>query len=811
MNGRVQIGAVLGALVLGGLAVEVRAADLPPNFPAVSVTTYQPDQVGDGFVFLAVATETEGIGTYLMILRNDGTPVWTREVDTHEIYDFKVQANGMLSYAPFIEAHNYTGGGDVTHEILDDAYAIRETVSGGNGYVAEAHDFQVLPNGHILQFGYYLSEVDMSQIVEGGYPAALVSGGVVQELDAQRSVVWQRRDWDHTRFEDVTFPSRTAASRVISMFHLNTVNLDHDGHLILGTPSAVRKINRQTGQVMWVLGGADNQFTPLGPAADVSHFGGHATCRIPNGNFLMYDNAPRRGGGSSQVHEYTLDEEVKTATHVWSWAPSIPVAAWHRGNAQRLPNGNTFIGWGGASGDHIPACTEVAPDGEVVFELFFDQRDPQIESYRAFRFPYPPDTLAVEALVIELVEGSTYAFGETGLELEIQSFSGDGYNDVTVTREPYAPVTPAFTQTAPRVLPVRVDAEPYGFTSVAGRVSFDVDSFAFTDPVALTIYHRETPGQGIFVALPTDYNPVTRRLRAPIDRFGEFIFGFPDLVHVPYPPLLSEPENDRGVQTHMVIAPKLAEAGVVTSLNQERPIAFSWSPLGFASWYELEIDTDPSFAAPVVDVPYQTEATFLWAEALPGTNYYYRVRTHNDGGDSEWSQGAFQTTAPAIELVAPNGGEVWERGRSYFVRWSDNVAEPVVIELYLDGVYSRDIATDDSSSVFEWEVDFDLQPAADYRIQVRSSTDSSLAAPSALVFSIVDAPTIGPGQVQQLPDGRAQIEVNIPGATQATVFGSEDLSSWQPLETVPLNNGSGVFTDQEATVFPSRFYRFQIP
>jgi hypothetical protein len=231
---------------LASLITAAGAADLPPNFPGATVTTYQPDRVGAGYVFLAVATETEGIGTYLMILRNDGTPVWYREVDTQEIYDFKVEENGMLSYAPFIEAHNYTGGGDVTHDLLNESYALSETVSGGNGYVAEAHDFQVLPNGHVLQFGYYLSEVDMSQIVTGGYPAALVSGGVVQELNAQRDVVWQWRSWDHTRFEDAVYPRRQAMNRVVSRFHLNTINLDRDGHLILGTPSEVRKINRQT-------------------------------------------------------------------------------------------------------------------------------------------------------------------------------------------------------------------------------------------------------------------------------------------------------------------------------------------------------------------------------------------------------------------------------------------------------------------------------------------------------------------------------------------------------------------------------------
>jgi hypothetical protein len=50
------------------------------------------------------------------------------------------------------------------------------------------------------------------------------------------------------------------------------------------------------------------------------------------------------------------------------------------GSAQRLTNGNTFIGWGALSN---PAATEVAPDGTKVLELALP---PGMISYRAFKF-----------------------------------------------------------------------------------------------------------------------------------------------------------------------------------------------------------------------------------------------------------------------------------------------------------------------------------------------------------------------------------------------------------------------------------------
>jgi len=50
------------------------------------------------------------------------------------------------------------------------------------------------------------------------------------------------------------------------------------------------------------------------------------------------------------------------------------------GSAQRLANGNTFIGWGAFSN---PVATEVAPDGTKVLELALPEG---MLSYRAFKF-----------------------------------------------------------------------------------------------------------------------------------------------------------------------------------------------------------------------------------------------------------------------------------------------------------------------------------------------------------------------------------------------------------------------------------------
>ena len=747
----VMICAVLASFL--GLVHGNAQATLPVNFPGITTHIYDANAIADGYIFLSVSTDVAGVGYYVMIIDNDGTVYWYKELPDDYSYDFKVLPNGHLHYAQFIHRNTYTDGGDAVHIILDENFNEVETIEAGNGYVAGAHDFQMLPNGHALLIGYYMSEVDMSQIVSGGHPAALVSGAIVQELDGNkdnRNVVFQWRTWDNYAFEDYSFGSGSTG-KTVSAFNFNTINQDHDGQLFT---NGIRKLNRQTGEIIYNLGGDDNEFTFAGADANVSHFTGHGFHRIENGNVLMYDNGPQQGG-TSRAHEYALDEVNKIATHVWTYTPDPEIPAWHRGNAQRLPNGNTFIGWGGAGGDPIPTCSEVTPNGNVVFEVYFD--DPNVESYRAFRFVWPVEDQSTTVAIYELLEGNEYVFNEgnevTGVTLKVDTLEGPGwYNEVYVTREPYAPVYPVFNGKAPRVLPVRVKLEESDITSMTAEISFDantnnpgsfdfIDNPCFGEPCDLTIYHRQTPGYGLFLPLSTDYNPVKLKLRATMTQFGEFIFCYDDIEDVPYAPMLNEPESDRGVQEHMVIAPQKADPCVVYTVNQELPISLSWTPKGFAKWHHLQVATDADFTVLVVDSSWMSESRYTWSDAADNTTYYWRAKiTTNDYVNSEWSTGTFATVPPMVEVTAPNGGENWQRGQEYFIKWDDNIAEDVVIELYKDDVLVETIGTVPSDRAYEWEVGLALEPGCDYSIKVKSSTNGSLLDESDGAFSI-DIPT----------------------------------------------------------------------
>ncbi len=702
-------------------------AQLPEDFPGI--TTEVSDTTGDGYVFLAVATEVEGIGYYLIILDNDGTIIDHKKLDSDYAYDFKVQPNGQLSYAQFLSHHSYTGGGNVIHMIMDQDLNIVDSLQLKNGYIAEAHDFQVLPNGHYLAFGYYLTKVDMSQIISGGHPAAFVSGGVVQEMDADKNVVWQWRSWDHYDFKNYPFNARRSTGEYVSAFHLNTIGLDYDGHLLLATPTWVKKINRQTGAIIWDLGGDFNDFSFVGVDSldGVDHFEGHAFYLLENGNYLVYDNGgPRRKDPSSEVHEYTLDQENLVATHVWTYGrehDSIP--AWHRGNAFRLPNGNTMIGWGGADGNPIPTCTEVDKAGNIVFEAFFDE--PMVESYRAFRFPLDVDTPFAQVTEISVFAGEwDFSYGDdnnTGITINIESLSGDGYNSMTVSKYHYAPMYPVFPERAPMVMAKRVLVEATAITAISGQIIFDVNEFNITNPENITIYRRDLEGQGLFSPLSTDFNAVKNTISAAFDTLGEFIIAWPDIEAL--------------VKAADPVWPQIDEM-----VNQDQVVQIEWSPTGFFTGFQLQVATDEDFSSLVVDSMIHNSSVFDLTEPAGNTTYYWRVMTLNGEDESPWSDTAwFNTAPPMVSISIPNGNEEWQVGQDYWILWDDNISEDVILELYKSDVYISVIDTTSSTGAFKWNIPVDIETGGEYTLLIKSMDDETVLDASDIYFSLIDTVT----------------------------------------------------------------------
>jgi hypothetical protein len=335
-----------------------------PASPNASTSTF--DQ---GWLFLASIAFSPTPVTDLMIARDSGPPLFYRELPGL-CTDFKAQPNGEITY--------FDGGREMYYA-LDGSFAVVDSFACGNGYATDLHELRLLPDGHALLLGVDPVIVDMSQVVPGGNPAANVLGNVIQELDADKNVVFEWRSIDHFAVTDATHENLTAGT--IDAVHANALESDVDGNILLSSRSMdeITKIDRNTGAVRWRWGGKNNEFSLVGDSLWFSHQ--HAIRRIANGHLTMFDNGNFRPVPYSRALEYDVDESARTATLVWQFRNAPDIDAFAMGYVQRLDDGSTVIGWGTSKPDVI----EVAPDGNPSFQLSLP---PGQSSYRALRQPW---------------------------------------------------------------------------------------------------------------------------------------------------------------------------------------------------------------------------------------------------------------------------------------------------------------------------------------------------------------------------------------------------------------------------------------
>lgn len=370
--------------------------DSLPYFPTLTPTTI--NNPAPGSIFLATFNSLQNPTPYLpylAIVNDSGRVLWSRAgVGNTLMTDFKLNPNGQFSFFSAAASQYY---------VMDSTFSIVDSFATKNGYTTDLHDIVLLPHHHAIVMAYDPEQkVDLSQFITGGNANATVVGVVIQELDSMKNVIFNWRSLDSGGFliEDMEeYPGGLSAGSVDEV-HANSLDLDTDGTIILSSRhlDEITKISRETNKIVWRLGGKHNEFTMIGDTIGFSHQ--HHARRIANGHLTLFDNGNDHRlhnpnvGPYSRALEYALTEDTsngqtRTATLVWSFDHNRADSSSYMGDVQRLPNGNTFIGWGGdnINSTRNPAFTEVRPDGSIALEM--DMQQPYL-TYRAFKFAWTP-------------------------------------------------------------------------------------------------------------------------------------------------------------------------------------------------------------------------------------------------------------------------------------------------------------------------------------------------------------------------------------------------------------------------------------
>ena len=364
-----------------GTITVINGVAVPSDFPKMNINISK--ETSKGKIFIG----NWGGTAYAMILENDGTPYFYKRFSgLDQIRDFKVQPTGTLTLR--------LSGNSNCYVEMDSQYKVIDTLKPGNGYGTNEHECLLLANHHCFILGNDFQHIDMSKLVSGGNPDATVLGNIVQELDENHNVIFEWRSWDHFKITDAVHVN--LKSNFIDYIHMNSIAMDYDSNIVVSSRhlSEVTKIDRRTGKVIWRLGGENNQFTFINDPIGFSYQ--HDARPVPGkpDQYTIFDNGDYHNPPFSRVVEYKLDTVAMTATLVWEYHHNPAYYTFFMGNAQRLPNGNTFIDWANTS---LPKAFEITPSGDIVYSADFENSAP---CYRAFRFDWE-SVVKVPYLLIE--------------------------------------------------------------------------------------------------------------------------------------------------------------------------------------------------------------------------------------------------------------------------------------------------------------------------------------------------------------------------------------------------------------------------
>jgi len=374
--------AVACALAVLSFAAAPRVGAQSASPPPITVLQ-NGGPIADGFIFIGPqAVTATGPVQGPEIVDNQGRVVWFLPTPGAVATDLRVQAyqgNPVLTWSQGVTFGD-TRAGDTTDYIADSTYKIIATVKAGHGLNADVHEFRLTPQNTALITIYDNVKADLTSV--GGPANGTVTECAVQEIDvASGNVLLEWHSLPDVALGESYRAAPTSPDVPYDYFHLNSVNPDTDGNLLISSrfTRTVFKLNRTTGAIIWRLGGKRSDFA-LGPGLPFAFQ--HDAIAVDAKTIRIFDN--ESDGGAVQPHSRVIwvehDDTAMTASIVRSIEHPEGISAAAEGSAQALDNGDTFVGWGIAG-----RFSEFNGAGQLVYDA---SEAPGYGSYRAYRFKW---------------------------------------------------------------------------------------------------------------------------------------------------------------------------------------------------------------------------------------------------------------------------------------------------------------------------------------------------------------------------------------------------------------------------------------
>jgi hypothetical protein len=366
-----------------------------PDLRIPTLTVLRREQgVSEDSIFIAPYNAPVGQAG-AVIVDNHGEAIWENPLAGKVTTNFRVQHYRGSPMLTWWEGYIELGHGVGEYVIADSGYRTVRRVQAERGLHGDLHEFVLTARGTALLTSYVVTEADLSGL--GGSRNASVQDAIFQEIDlASGELLLEWHSLDHVTFEE----SYATVTDDWDFFHINSVDLDSDGGLLVSSRSAhtIYKLDRG-GAILWRLGGKRSDFT-MEPGSEFAWQ--HDVRRKPSGALTVFDNgATPAVEPVSRALVLELDEQAMTAKLARQYTHP-PILSGSQGSMQLMPNGNVFVGWGEA-----PHVSEFDSSGRLLFDAVLGHA---YESYRAFRLPWSGNPAVAPAIAVSGHAGDRTAY-----------------------------------------------------------------------------------------------------------------------------------------------------------------------------------------------------------------------------------------------------------------------------------------------------------------------------------------------------------------------------------------------------------------
>ena len=354
-----------------------------------------------GYVFLAPKRTPGQNGP--MILNPEGELVWfhplAKGTTTDDFSVQTYQGQPVLTWWEGKLERNGYGSGEWV--IADRSYKEIARVRAGRGLEGDLHEIQLTKRGTALVSIYHAVKDDLTAM--GSADDVDVLDSLIQEIDIKTGkVLWQWSALKHVGIGETYVNIPKQAGKLMDFFHINSIDELPDGNLLVSARNtwALYEISKKTGKVLWRLGGRRSDFA-LGK--DARFAWQHDARAHGDGTITLFDNeSDPKIGEATRLLTLNVDEQDRTVTVKRALTHPRKLLAGAEGNAQLLPDGGVFSGWGLGR-----TVTELGPDGALRFEAKLPSNT---DTYRAFTFDWDPKPAEPPVAVAERSGSQVTAF-----------------------------------------------------------------------------------------------------------------------------------------------------------------------------------------------------------------------------------------------------------------------------------------------------------------------------------------------------------------------------------------------------------------